>query len=46
MDKWIKINDEIFYVEDISMQLTIGTHASIDISLDIIKNPKYSNIFL
>ena len=45
MDNWIKINDETFYVEEISMQLTIGAHASIEISLDIIKYPQYSDIF-
>lgn len=45
MDNWIKIEDETFYVEEVSMQLTIGAHASINISLDISKYPDYSDVF-
>ena len=45
MNKWVKIKDEVFYIEDISMQLTIGAHSSIDMSIDLQKYPEYSDIF-
>jgi hypothetical protein len=45
MNKWVKIKDEVFYIEDISMQLTIGAHSNIDMSIDLQKYPEYSDIF-
>lgn len=45
MNKWVKIKDEVFFVEEISIQLTIGVHSNIDISLDVEKYPNYSDIF-
>jgi hypothetical protein len=44
-ESWIKINDEIFYTKDISIQLSIGSHASLSLTFDINKYPSYSNIF-
>jgi hypothetical protein len=44
MDKWVKINDETFFIEDVSMQLTIGAHSNIDMLVDLQKYPEYSDI--
>ena len=45
MNNWVKINDEVYWVEDVSMQLTLGAHASIELKFDISKYPEYSDIF-
>jgi len=44
-ESWIKINDEIFFIKDMSIQLSIGTHATLELSFDIKTYPNYSNIF-
>jgi hypothetical protein len=44
-ESWIKINDETFFIKDMSIQLSIGTHASLELSFDIKTYPNYSNIF-
>jgi len=44
-ESWIKINDETFFIKDMSIQLSIGTHATLELSFDIKKYPNYSNIF-
>jgi hypothetical protein len=44
-ESWIKINDETFFIKDMSIQLSIGVHASILLSFDISKYPSYSNLF-
>ena len=43
--KWFKIKDDIFYPESISCQLTIGSHGTIDISLNIDVYPEYKKYF-
>lgn len=43
--KWFRIKDDVFYTEFISCQLTIGSHVSIDISLDLNKYPNYGKHF-
>jgi len=43
--KWFKIKDDVFYAELISCQLTLGSHGSIDISLDLNKYPNYRKHF-
>lgn len=45
MNKWVKINDDVFFIEDVSMQLTIGAHSSIEMLVDLQKYPEYSDIF-
>jgi hypothetical protein len=44
--KWVKINDNVINVEDGSVQLSMGSHASIYLSIDISKNPSYHNFFI
>jgi hypothetical protein len=44
-ESWIKINDETFFIKDMTIQLSIGSHASLQLSFDIKKYPNYSNIF-
>jgi hypothetical protein len=44
-ESWIKINDEIFFIKDMSIQLSIGTHATLELSFDIKTYSNYSNIF-
>ena len=44
-ESWIKINDETFFIKDMSIQLSIGSHASLELSFDIKTYPNYSNIF-
>lgn len=44
-ESWIKINDETFLIKDMSIQLSIGSHATLELSFDIKTNPTYSNIF-
>jgi len=41
----IKINNESFFIKDASIQLSIGSHASLHLFFDIKKHSKYSNIF-
>ena len=42
----IKIDNEIFDCTDVCVQLSLGTHASIVINLDIDKNPLYEQFFI
>lgn len=44
-ENWIKINDEIFYIREVVIQLSVMSHAIIDISFDIKKYKQYSDIF-
>jgi len=44
-ESWIKINEETFFIKDMTIQLSIGTHATLELSFDIKKYPNYSNIF-
>lgn len=44
-ESWIKINDETFFIKDMSIQLSIGVHASLELSFDIKTYPSYSNLF-
>lgn len=45
MENWIKINDEVFYIKDISMQLSFGSHATVELFLDTLKYPEYTDVF-
>jgi hypothetical protein len=44
-ESWIKINDETFFIKDMTIQLSIGSHATLELSFDIKTYPNYSNIF-
>lgn len=44
-ESWIKINNETFFIKEMTIQLSIGSHASISLSFDISKYPNYSIIF-
>ena len=46
MMKWVKIGDDIFHIEDGSVQLSMGSHASIYLSVDISKYPSYKDYFI
>lgn len=43
---WVRIDNDIFNIEDIVVQTSIGTHATIYITLDINSNPTYHNFFI
>ena len=43
---WVKIDDEVFHVEDISVQLSISKHATIYLDLDIENNKHYYDFFI
>lgn len=45
MEHLIKIGNEIFLINEGSVQLSLGTHATIILNLDIKKHPEYVNIF-
>jgi hypothetical protein len=42
---WIKIDNDSFDVIDVTVQLSIGSHTTTYISLDINKNPNYLKYF-
>lgn len=44
--KWIKINNDIYDIIDGSVQLSIGSHATIHLTFDISKNKSYQDIFI
>jgi hypothetical protein len=44
--KWIKINNDIYDIIDGSVQLSVGSHATIHLILDISKNKSYQDIFI
>lgn len=44
--KWIKINNNIYDVMDVSVQLSVGSHATIHLTFDISKNKSYRDIFI
>lgn len=43
---WIKVDGETFFIDHASIQLSLGTHATIHITLDIQSNPTYSKHFI
>ena len=43
---WIKIDNEVFHVEDISVQLSITKHATIYLELNIENNQHYYSFFV
>lgn len=43
MDNWIKLEGNIFYIKQFSVQLSLGSHASIEVSTENRKD--YSDIF-
>ena len=43
---WIKIDNEVFHVEDISVQLSISKHATIYLELSIESNQHYYSFFV
>jgi hypothetical protein len=45
IDSWMKIDDSCFDVNIISTQLSIGSHANLNISLNTIKNPDCYGFF-
>lgn len=45
MKKWVKISNEYFDVDLMNTQLTIGSHANINMKLDTVKNPGSYNFF-
>ena len=45
IDSWVKIEDSYFDVNMINTQLSIGSHANLNISLNTIKNPKSYEFF-
>lgn len=45
MKKWIKISNEYFDVDLINTQLSIGSHANINLTLCTVKNPSAYNFF-
>jgi len=46
MINWIKIDNDVFHVDDVSVQLSMGSHASIYLSIDISKYPSYKDYFI
>ena len=42
---WVKIDNDIFDVIDVTVQLSIGSHTTTYISLDINKKPNYLKYF-
>ena len=44
--KWVKIDNEIFNVEDGSVQFSIGSHATIYLTLDISTHKTYQDFFI
>jgi hypothetical protein len=42
---WVKIDNDPFDVVDVTVQLSIGSHTTTYISLDINKNPNYLKYF-
>lgn len=44
--KWIKINDDLYEVIDGSIQLSMGSHATIYLTFDISKNKEYGDFFI
>lgn len=45
MNKWCKIERNYFDVDSLAAQLTIGSHANLDIKLNTVKNPDSYNYF-
>ena len=43
---WIRIDRNTFNVVEASVQLSMGSHAIIYISIDILNNPTYSQFFI
>jgi hypothetical protein len=45
MSEWVKINNEIYFIKDCVVQLSVMSHATINIEFDLKKYPTYSDIF-
>ncbi len=45
MNNWIKIESDVFFIKEVSIQLSVGSHASVDISFDRSLYPDYESIF-
>jgi hypothetical protein len=45
MKKWVKISNEYFDVDLMNTQLSIGSHANINLTLNTINNPQAYNFF-
>ena len=41
----VKIKEHYFHVEDISTQLSLGSHGSISLTINTLKNPSYYKFF-
>lgn len=44
--KWVKINNDIYDVIDGSVQLSVGSHATIHLTFDISKNKSYQDTLI
>lgn len=42
----IKIGDKIFHCSDGNVQLSLGSHATINLKFDLHKHPEYENFFI
>ena len=45
MEHWIKISGNDFLIKEGSVQLSLGSHATIVLNIDIKKHPEYEDIF-
>lgn len=45
MSEWVKINNDIYHIKDCVVQLSVMSHATINIEIDLKKYPTYSDIF-
>lgn len=45
MTNWIKIDNNIFFIKESNVQLSIGSHAHIEISIDLTSYPQYLQFF-
>lgn len=43
---WIKIDNRVFEVDSVDIQLSIGSHSNLNIRLNLEKNPKYYDFFI
>ncbi len=41
---WVKIDDELFYILESSVQLSFGSHANLDIKIDKSTHPEYQDL--
>lgn len=45
MTNWIKIDNNIIFIKESNVQLSIGSHAHVEISLDSMSYPQYLQFF-